>query len=647
MYNADGEIPHEMVEEKTDDELAEALLAHRGNPFSWWCLGLGVLALAAVVVFVSELSRIGKQLTKFQDMTNTAYAEMFEDDEGGVTEGNIEKRWKSDSSDKAKFMEHVVTTMASNSSERFTDEMLADARRVDPENSYYFYVAAANNVSTYRDGACLKKISNESTFDREFGDIQEWEVINEEKFKQALSLIREAGSLQGISYYRAEAELVQLAKFREMKVEGKLDSLDQYLATMKIMMKKNYSMKILDLGNLFDAKFYQLSKNGTATEVKFWINEHRKFINFLLDKDVALVDHLIAFALMKGPLPNMRAAAIQAGMEIQAEKITVLLDEFKREKEQKDAQRLLGRTSGGESPDITYASRSRDSSLMFISGRAIMKHLNGKEMMLPKMREGRFADHAFAGRLFSLITFLSLVSAMIAMWIFFLAKSKKMRSSSMQALSVLTRIDVVMVIGLGVILPIVFYVIINEFTPLSVREWSLFTGAFSMVVIQYVGMLLSVLTLSAAMLQRRLSVRLPELVTRVRMLSWVLPGMAFMAVLLVGLSDTKSELLPLALAGMFLSLAMIGWLTLVCVSAFIRRDVFTKVIMCRGMISVYTSVLIILAALSIMYHQQEKRWVSESEEITFKAEHLGLMKVEYDVAQKMRRQLIERLESIR
>jgi hypothetical protein len=647
MLHNDDEIAREMAEEKTDEELAVALDAHRGNPFSWWRIGLGVLTLAAVVVFVLEVSRIGKQLTEFQDMTSAAYAGMFGDDEGRIIQGNTKKRWESESSDKAKFMEHVVTTLASNSSERFIDEMLADARRVDPENSYYFYIAAAKNVSTYREGACLKKIANKSTFDREIGDIQEWEVINEEKFKQALSLVKEAGSLQGISYYRVESELIQLAKFREMKVKGKLDSLDQYLAVMRVMMKKNYSMKMLDLGNLFDAKFYQLSKNGTAAEVKFWINEHRKLINFLVDRDLVLVDKLIAFALMRGPLPNMRAAAIHAGMETQAEKITMLLDEFKREKEQKDAERLLGRSSGGGSPDMTLASRSRDSSLMYTSGRGILKHLNGEEMKLPPMREGRFADHAFAGRLFSLVSFLILSLGMIVMWIFLFAQRKKMRSSSLQGLCTLRLTDGMLVIGIGVVSPVVFYVIINEFTPLSVREWSLFTGAFSMVIIQYAGMLLSVLSLSAALLHWRLSVRLPDLVTKVRVLSWVLPGLAVTAVITVGLSDAESETVILSLAGMFCSLALLGWLTLVCVSAFMKRDAFTKVIMCRGMLLVYASVLIILAALSIMYHQQEKCWVSESEEITFKAEHLGLMKVEYDVAQKMRAQLIERLESIR
>jgi hypothetical protein len=96
-----------------------------------------------------------------------------------------------------------------------------------------------------------------------------------------------------------------------------------------------------------------------------------------------------------------------------------------------------------------------------------------------------------------------------------------------------------------------------------------------------------------------------------------------------------------------LVLVAIGVMVMALVAGFRKKDVLAKVAMCRGMLSVYAVMLIVFAGLYHDYHTQEKYWVSQSEEITFKPEHLGYSLMEYRVAEQMRKEVRERLDMLR
>lgn len=128
---------------------------------------------------------------------------------------------------------------------------------------------------------------------------------------------------------------------------------------------------------------------------------------------------------------------------------------------------------------------------------------------------------------------------------------------------------------------------------------------------------------------------------------WVLPAMSLASMILVGMSDTKGEIIPWSIAGMFISLSFLGFIIMVGVSAFRKKAELAKVAMCRGMISVYALALLAFTGLYIHYHAQERSMVAASEEITFKEEHVGLTTIEHRTAQQIRDELQERLNLIR
>lgn len=198
-------------------------------------------------------------------------------------------------------------------------------------------------------------------------------------------------------------------------------------------------------------------------------------------------------------------------------------------------------------------------------------------------------------------------------------------------------------------LPVLLYLIVNGWMALglSVREWSVLSANSGLVLIQFLGMLMAVLTLSVALLRWRLSVRLPFLFSGASILGWVFPCLSISAMILVGLSDTKSAELPWILAGSFVSLAFLGWLVLGGIGACRKKGKLVNVTMCRGMLSVYGCLIIVFSGLYVYYEAKERYWISESEEMTFKAEYLGLMTVEFNVCVQVRKEIEERLDIIR
>lgn len=651
MLDRDEETARELAAERTDEELAEVLSSYGSRWFSWWRVLLGVLVLVSVGLMMGSCVEKGERLREY-----LGYGEMMDLSEDSMEVLRLAaekrkslklKRWESDKTNKSYFMDYVVTSFDLDVDS--IEDVLENAERVDPGNSYYYYLAAIIHTASHDGTTCVKKIKSARpvTFPKERGLVEEWEVLNREQYEESLSYIKKAGEREGILNRTLDFRFSKLVKFREMKEEGELDWLGERLAMSELVMDDNFSMKMMGTSRIFSTKFYELSQNGSEVEVRFWIDEYVKLVESLLSERGLIVDVIVAKALMMAPVGNMRAAAERAGMTDVVENLTKYIDQLNADEEAREVRWKMPKKERDEFADEEY---SRDAYLMHEMGEQLLRYVKEKDqVVLTSSKAGRLGDHAFIGKLFVLLICTVLVLIVLGMWVFFFARRREMRVMSMQALGALMVMDGVMILLVGVVFPVVLYVVVNEWMALglSVRDWSVVALSGAMVLLQFVGMVVTVLTLSMALLHWRLSVRLPGLVSRVRGLSWVLPGLSFSAMILVGMTDAKSDVLPWVLAGGFLSLAFLGWVVLAGVGAFRKKEELLRVAMCRGVLTVYSCALVVFVSLYFYYASEERYWVSQSEDITFKEELLGVTTIEYRVAQQMRRELEERLELIR
>ncbi len=200
MLYTDDKIARKIAEEKSDEELAELLSAYRGNWFTWWRVGLSVLTLVAVVLMVQSYVKEGEQLKQYLgfesmgDFSDEGLALALEvANQRGRKKLN---RWKSDPSNKAYFMDYVINSLANGGEHQPMEEILAEAGRVDPENSYYYYLAATIHTASLDGTTCVKKVSPGlygSLYKKDMGQVEEWEVLDREQYEMALNYIKEAG----------------------------------------------------------------------------------------------------------------------------------------------------------------------------------------------------------------------------------------------------------------------------------------------------------------------------------------------------------------------------------------------------------------------------------------------------------------------
>jgi hypothetical protein len=146
------------------------------------------------------------------------------------------------------------------------------------------------------------------------------------------------------------------------------------------------------------------------------------------------------------------------------------------------------------------------------------------------------------------------------MWIFYWNKSKDIRLMSLQVLSSIKLLDAILVVFCGVVFPVIVYVIINEKTALGVREWSVSSAIFLLAPLQFCGMLLTTFTLTSVLLRRALAKSLPDIVKPTRLYHWCLPVLSFLAMLLVGISDSRSEILSWTISLILVSIVALAWM---------------------------------------------------------------------------------------
>ncbi len=634
MYNADGEFVRRVNEEKSDEELAEILSAYPAKKYPWWRVVLVVLTVVAVVVMVGAIVDYWGTRAKLVETMMNPMSMFFDED---TFENEAELKFKTEPTHKGYFMQYVLTNL--DSDELGIEEMLKLADEVDPENALYLYLAAGKDDREIvkKQYASSSGLSDEERFKR----TTEYEVLDNERYKKALNYIVEAGKYGKIVDHSLEVRLEKLSEARENHPQ---DYLGRFASFRTMHEVRFYSMNMLNVTTILDAKFYELSKDGTEEEVLFWKGEYLKLLDKMLENDGVLIDLLVMKAALKSVLANMQAAADRVGMDGEVEKITEFSDMLYREREAQKNVRKLRRDEWKNRTEF-----SEESYLNELSYAPMLSHLPSNVQLEVNIdpAPGRLVEHALLGRILVTLSFVLIGVFCLGMWIYYGNKSKEMRVMSNQVLGSLSWLDGVLVVLGGVVFPVVGYVLINEQTGLGVREWSVGSVAGLLVLLQFCGMLLTVFSLSSVLLRWRLSKSLPEIVKSCAWYRWFIPCTAFVAMILVGFSDSKEEMLPWVVSLMLLSISLLAWVGVSIGQCFFKSEKLVKLTLCRGLLSLYAAALILMVGLSFYYHAQEFKYVAEDESFSMKEEHLGVSVLEYRVVEKMRESLRERLEIIR
>jgi len=623
------------VDEKTDEELSELLSEYEGSAFSWSRIGLGIVTLIVVVLMLFGLRGSGSDLKLLFGLSDPMHMDFLEVSE---PENTAKEEYETNLESPAHLMLYALECQKSG--EGVTDEIFDKAEQIDVDNGFYHYIAAADDsVEVIKKK--LMTLSGTLSEREEFEKVVAHEVLDRERYGAALRHILEAGKKRGIEDHISE---LRLDKLRELKAAIPQDYLGRISTMAEVWGGEIYSVELMKVSQLLSAKFYELSQGGTQEEYRVWKEQYLNLLDAFAEDEMLLIDTLVLQAILREPLPNMRAAAENLGLEDEARKITVLLDKLFREKQAQKAEREAVENHAEEAAEYSKYGYVHDASYSSVIRYLPVSVSLGYEV---DSAPCRLAEHALAGRLGVHVVFLFLLLVCVGMWIYYFNKPAWRRRMSLQILGALSFSDGAQIVLLGVVLPIMMYILVNEYSSLGAREWSLFSADGMLAGCQFVGMFFWVITFASVLLRRSLARSLPEIAMPVRWSQWVMPVLSFLAMLLVGFSDSVEESLTWMLSFVVLTLVALTWACLSIAQCFGKTHRVWHLSYCRGLISVYAVLMILMFGLSKYYYAQECKYLAEDETMLFKEEYLGANLLEHLVSQELKQHVLTQIDEVR
>ena len=610
----------------------------------WWKLCLWLMFIGSVFGLYFTGTTHLKSLVSIADSgwfntTASKYigkseATLFNDDEKFFLNGDPYELWMSDKMNKGYAAEYVFSHDLRYGD--FPDDLLEIGAKADPNNSWYLYMEAASLTDK-----AVKKVKRDKKESRANGKsetkckyrgINEYEILDQASYEEVLNLLEKADSMEG-----PRQERFTLLKDRLKLYTDKLkpDFLSKVLL-ISISAGHSYDgMKYLKVFSIMDSKFCELAEKGDREEVKKWIGIHERFVGAILDDDNGLIEMLIAKAGLSLNLAAMKEAAERVGLVDEAAKFEECISKL-------------------ESDDVLLDEIRNNSILpeegkLGILGQLMFSNqmsLEGSMVDASEYEWERYGDHAFLTKWLSIVMSVLLSLLLLIMSIYQLFKGKLVRVLGRRVVSGLNLKDSMIIVSIGIITPIIFYYIVNQYSPLSVRKWNIAAGEFVSVTYQFGSMVLLVLWASYMSLRWRLSVKLEGVVRGNGIMEWLAGGSAFSVMLLIGFCGYDFEWLHLV-CFVLLAYSLIYFLIRGIKGLVDNKELVAVSAIHNGMCSLLAVFIITMTTLIPFYYAQEQWYISNDTLFSLDPEKYCEYEQLYRVSESKRRVLKKYLDIIR
>lgn len=627
----------------------------------WWMLGLCCallltgIWLVQTITFdakaVSPIPQKNKLFGLFGGMSLFGSRSDFTEEEKWILNGDVVHPLhetipydfgQSDSALKQYAAEYVSQYEGSNGV--FPPDLIEIGSAVDPDNPWYLYLKVSDIADVTVSAKSKKERERENESKREkarriadAGGKDEPAFIVDDAYYQKLSeayeLIEKADAMGELKQHRVD---LLKRRLNILSSAGEHDYFSRIGFLNEAFGFTYNSIEYLKLSAVFDAKFQQLKERGDKEEVEKWLGIYKRYLDSMINSSSSMVDLLVVQAHWKNHLTEIQAVAEAVGLNEEAKKMKRLSDQLAEDK--------VARTNSyHESGQIDPNQYGILSGLLVGTNRMSIKPL---EFDPDEHLSDRYTDHSFITKYIALLGTVLLFVVLMFVASYLLYKGKLARFFGDRILSLLTVKDWVLIILGGVILPIIFYYVVNQHTPLGVRKWNVLAGESSSIMLQFINMLLLMITASYCLLRWKLSVRSCGAVKKNDWRAWSALVSSFVALLLIGFNGYEISWTSYITA--FLALYVICFFLVRGARAYISNERLISVAaMNRGMITLLILAIISTAMLVPFYYADEKKWIREDTLMTLSPEHLGDTSRGYRTMMAIKEELQERLEMIR
>jgi hypothetical protein len=267
------------------------------------------------------------------------------------------------------------------------------------------------------------------------------------------------------------------------------------------------------------------------------------------------------------------------------------------------------------------------------------------------LQPGRLADHEGFCRVSSFAAWVVL-GLMLGCAAWFPSRgSLLVQRLSRRMVDLLRPVDWAWILGAGMILPLLYYLFVYRFTPLGARELSLRISLFMVPAGQVTSMAFLMIVASLQIVRWRLGKR-GALLGWQKGRAWlgstaVICGALALPAFGLGFARGKGSEAVMMIAAGLLGILVLAWLVIGVRAVFSNRPalLLRRVTLSRVLVPAYAFGMLLMAASMPLYHAAEKRWLAQDRLMEITPEAPAMSRYEWEVAQAMRAELLEILET--
>ncbi|WP_367871138.1 hypothetical protein [Luteolibacter sp. Populi] len=539
----------------------------------------------------------------------------------------IKGLWDSEPDNAAYFADYAIAHLSDHSA--LPLDFLETARKLDPDNGWFIAIAAGESARQAIDPGSRATTTSP-------GGVKLKLIKDAAKRDEALALLHEASAKPRFDSYQPA-----MLRKRIPLLPARTDTTDQFVPFSYLAGTSAPNFRIRYLGDVMAIQAMDLAKAGDRVGFRQLRRDWDLLTgNMIRAESIGVIDMLLATSNIRVSLKAMHEAAVDLGLSEEAARLKALDDRFEERKRVQTSR-----------PDPLPELQKHGSVLGGASWPMLSKQtLRTVEIPAEELQAGRLADHAFAGRVLALAAWIVLALAMNAAGLYSYRGSALPRRLSVRLGELLKVSDHARIIGIGIMLPALYYLVIYRLTPWGGRDWSLAASAYIVPAAQFGTMLSLMLVLPVLITRARLNRRAGAAGLRARQtwVPWAAVACAAAALPTFGLSLEKGSN-----AGIVMNIAtgLIGILLLYALIAGIRalfsrqQSLLRRMTLARAVIPAYAAGMVLMMLAMPLYHLEEKHWFGQDEISRFSAENPSFSRYEWDVTQVLREELLEIIET--
>ena len=641
----------ECLVDGSEEALAEAASAmEKAQPQRGWKIALAVLTAAASIVSLALLGRMATTIHGVRmifsplaamrslpgpEKTEARLGKGLSAEQrlllfGDTSQANPGERfkalWNSDPGNPAYFAEYSIHFI--NHQSRLPPDFLETAAKLDPDNSWFTLLAAgviANNS--------VKQNPTNSTHLKQ-GIPPGFKILDQARLDEAVKLLEKAASQPHFESYQASLMTMRIAL-----LPRQTDFVCQLPHRVHLAGFPSASIQLMRAATAANAAAWQAADRGDAKEFQriatIWEASLRRWA-------AAECPDLIHAIAVRSMLTNTSYRFANTS--------------FPELKELNDRWQPISARMAEEKQERECRERNQDLRLKggILAGLSLPVVTTQLQSPIPitdaDLKPGRMADHELFSRISAGVIWLVFLLILLAAALYRQRASMLVRRLSAGLEDLLKQADWAWILGAGVMLPFLFYLAIYRLTPLGARDWSIAASAFIVPAGQVAAMGFLMIVLPVLVARWRLG-------KRGAMLGWqkgrawmgwtaVVCGALSLPVFGLSFANGKGSEAVMMIAAALLGILVLTGLILGIRAVFSKRPaLLRRVTLSRVLVPAYALGMLLMAASMPLYHAAEKRWLAQDRLMEITPEAPALSRYEWEVAQAMRAELLEILNT--